>query len=109
MIVEACPLCGSHLTSRSFAVDLDSNFVTVCGVKFKISPQEAEFLYAIDRHRGNFVATDSVVHALWGGGDIPSGADQIISGYAGQLRRFLEPFGVRIESESHRGYRLVAQ
>jgi DNA-binding response OmpR family regulator len=108
-VAMICPLCSSPVESRPVRISLDDNSITIAGIKFSMSPQETEFLTILDRKRGEFVSTSEIVAALWGGGDIPVGADQIMARYAADIRRFAEPFGVKIEGVFARGYRLVAR
>lgn len=110
MNAAACPLCGNSLKDHSFAVDLQGNCVNISGVTFKMTPQETEFLHFLEKQNGKTASTRDIVYALWGGGPIPIGADQIIARYAADIRRFAEPFGVLVESVfsgRNRSYRLT--
>jgi DNA-binding response OmpR family regulator len=95
------------MAQAEFAVSLDNQTVTVCGIVFRMSPQETAFLYTLDQHRGEYVSTGQIVQAIWGGGEIPLGADQIIARYAREVRRFLLPFSIQIENMAARGYKLI--
>ena len=101
-----CPCCGAAVASEQFLVDLASNTVSRNGVVVRLSPQPAEILFILRQHQPEGASFERISALLWGKGDWPVTARNLIHVRATMLRKLIGPLGLSIEGIHGWGLRL---
>lgn len=107
MPVETCPHCRRAMPG-TIEVDLGNNTVRRGSMVVKLTPQRAEFLYALWRAKGETLPYETLGVAMWGvdGAGWPESHKVAIRIYASRLRIALKDMGVRIRAVQGIGFRL---
>lgn len=102
-----CPCCGQPVEATRLLVDLNSNTAARRGTTVKLTRQEAEAAYILNRRFPRVVPWDEFGDELYGpshGRDLRATTFYALLSY---LRRKLRPLGVTIANTHGVGWRLT--
>lgn len=98
--MNVCPNCGYRHANDDYAPEL---------MKLRIQNKHREILLRLSQAQGGWVTTESIINFLYGddidGG--PQNARACAQIHISHTKREIVHHGWTIESERHRGYRLV--
>jgi DNA-binding response OmpR family regulator len=106
--IIACPCCGQKTAVKRPIVDLTDNTIVWAGGRIDATGQEAEFISILAKSFGRAVAYDAIISGIYGGGDEPQDAKNILSIHKSHLRKRLLRIGLQIQNVWGKGYALEA-
>ncbi len=101
-----CPACGQPVNGDELIVSLDTNSISRWGQVIKLPPQATEIMHAIKMDHPNACRPTTIQRRIYGGGEWPEDADNVLNVYVSKIRRLIAPLGVTIQRYHSRGYRL---
>lgn len=101
----ACPCCGNKIEQKLPLVDLDTNTISFGDEKARLTPQLAEFAYAVIKRSPGVASYDYIAASLWGVHE-PMHPMPAIKTRAWALRRVLRKFGFDMRAFHGRGFKL---
>ena len=106
-LAVTCPTCGSVTHRDRPLVDLNTNTVTYRGATREVRPpQVVELIYILNERWPRAVSYIAIADAMWGY-NVPTQMRAGIATHVCWARKELKPFGIGIQIESGRGYRMV--
>ena len=104
-----CPTCGAKLNDSGTKVDLDDNFIMHGDRVTFVPAAQAEILYALWKKMPAVVRRSDLIAAMYGGGDTPENADNILSVQVSGANQRIASLGLVIETAWGVGYALRAK
>ena len=105
-----CPCCGSDAKTAPITVDVDDACVWL-GWRARpvyMRRKQAHLVSLLVGTNGRIATTDFIIESLYDfGADEPEDARKTVQVYISQIRKILEPLGVKIAMVYGSGYRLT--
>lgn len=99
-----CPCCGAKIKpERRFIVVLEHNMIICEGRAIKVTPKQAELLYALQKAYPRVVTTGSLIQQVWANQIENDGSIRTMI-YQTNLK--IKPLGYSVRATHSRGYRL---
>jgi DNA-binding response OmpR family regulator len=104
---DCCPACGETLKKTGETrVDLDENYIQHNGMITFVTPVMAEILWALSEKAPAVVRTNAILAQIYGGGDGPIHAAEILRVQICNANKKIAPLGLTIENAWAVGYAL---
>ena len=101
-----CPSCGQSLPSNDFIVDLDHNQAMRHGRTVKVTRQQTEILFTLNKAMPRVVSAEKLISAVYGAQERPIDEASVIRTQICRMRKTVARLGIDIRAELGRGYYL---
>lgn len=110
MVSTRCPCCGGKMADTGIVVSLEHNRIILgwLDAPIELTATETDLAHILVKASPRIVSTSFIIERMWGASE-PAYAVNGTKVYVYRLRKKLARFGVVIEAERSRGYRLLAR